>query len=78
MFGTRFFQAAWIVADIEADIDSYRARGFDLVLDGSTMCWVDPQYELCMVFLSTGLMGEPDSWSRDTVISDLVISSIVG
>jgi CubicO group peptidase (beta-lactamase class C family) len=48
--------------------------GFGL---GATMCWVDPKYDLSMVFLSTGLMGEPDSWSRDTTLSDLVISSLI-
>jgi len=43
---------------------------------GSTLCWVDPEHDLSLVFLSTGLMDEGSSWCRHTTLSDLVISSI--
>jgi CubicO group peptidase (beta-lactamase class C family) len=44
---------------------------------GSTMFWIDPQQELTLSFLSTGLMDDSHNLERLGIISDLLISSIV-
>ena len=44
---------------------------------GSTMFFVDPEQELCVVLLTAGLMEEGHSFERHQRISDLIITSIV-
>jgi CubicO group peptidase (beta-lactamase class C family) len=43
---------------------------------GSTMFFVDPEKQLSVAFLSTGLLEEARSMERHQYISDLVHSSI--
>jgi len=44
---------------------------------GSTMFWIDPDRELTLAFLSTGLMEDSRNLERLGLISDLLLSSIV-
>ena len=45
---------------------------------GSTGVWVDPEHDLAYTFLSTGLLEETHSQERTGMLSDLVMSALVG
>ncbi|MFD2421767.1 hypothetical protein [Amycolatopsis pigmentata] len=44
---------------------------------GSTGCWVDPDYDLGISFLSTGLLEESRHVERTGQLSDMIISVLV-
>jgi CubicO group peptidase (beta-lactamase class C family) len=44
---------------------------------GSTGCWVDPDYDLGISFLSTGLLEESRHVERTGLLSDMIISALV-
>jgi CubicO group peptidase (beta-lactamase class C family) len=43
---------------------------------GSSGCWVDPDHDLAVSFLSTGLLEESHHVERTGVLSDMIISSL--
>jgi CubicO group peptidase (beta-lactamase class C family) len=53
-------------------------RSFGGVGAGSTAFWIDPARELSFAFLSTGLMEDSYHVERIGVLSDLIVSSIMG
>lgn len=57
------------------DLNSQRTFGG--IGRGTTMFWVDPQRDVSLVLLSTGLMDEADNFVRYQALSDLVVSSLV-
>ncbi|WP_329057878.1 serine hydrolase domain-containing protein [Amycolatopsis sp. NBC_01480] len=44
---------------------------------GSSGCWVDPDRDLGISFLSTGLLEESEHVERTGVLSDMIISSLI-
>jgi CubicO group peptidase (beta-lactamase class C family) len=53
------------------------ARSFAGVGSGATAFWVDPERELTLAFLSTGLMEDSHHLERLGILSDLVLAAIV-
>lgn len=44
---------------------------------GTTMFWIDPELDMTMALLSTGLMDEGDNFVRYSTLSDLAVTSVV-
>jgi CubicO group peptidase (beta-lactamase class C family) len=58
--------------------DFNSARTFGGIGRGTTLFWIDPEHDMTMVLLTTGLMDEGDNFVRYSTLSDLAVTSVVG
>ncbi|MSR13652.1 MAG: class A beta-lactamase-related serine hydrolase [Gammaproteobacteria bacterium] len=57
--------------------DLNSARTFGGIGRGTTLFWIDPDLDMTLVLLTTGLMDEGDNFVRYSTLSNLAVTSIV-
>ncbi|MGD9600516.1 MAG: serine hydrolase domain-containing protein [Gammaproteobacteria bacterium] len=51
-------------------------RTFGGIGRGTTLFWVDPELDMTLVLLTTGLMDEADNFERYSILSDLAVAAV--